>query len=264
MRRDMTTFEKRGPMPRQPRLNSESGFYHVTTRGVDKSIIFKDDADRIRFLKRLRESSEKHAVEIHAWCLMDNHVHLLLRCSSANSLASFMRDMISKYAEYFNNRHDRVGALVQGRFWSAPIKSDEQLLSTVRYIHRNPEEAGMCPADAYRWSSYQSYIRQQGSTNTAMVLAMLGTVDEFIRFHQRETAVDRTLLESEGPLSEEALRDLANEVLGEVAIKELYDMESHRRDPLIRRLAGIGLTLSEISRLTQLTYGNVYRIVKRA
>ena len=122
----------------------------------------------------------------------------------------------------------------------------------------------MCPTDAYRWSSYQSYIRQQGSTNTAMVLAMLGSVDEFIRFHQRESTVNRTLLESEGPPSEEALRNLANETLGKVAIEDLYNMEPHSRDPLIRRLVGIGLTLSEISHLTQLSYNTVYRIVKRA
>lgn len=250
-------------MPRQPRASSETGFYHVTTRGIDKQAVFKDDDDRIRLLDCLRESSKKHGVEVHAWCLMNNHVHLLLKCDSVQILAAFVRDCMSKYAEYFNHRHNRVGPLVQGRFWSAPIKTDAQLLATMRYIHHNPWKAGICPTDAYRWSSYQSYIRQQGSTHTALVVATIGSIDEFVRFHQCESKPDRELLESEGPLSEKDLRRIAADALGETAFAEIPRMNREKRDSLICQLADIGLKPPEISRLTCLTYDTVYRILKR-
>ena len=124
-------------MATKKRKRSESGFYHVFQRGVCLFDIFEDDEDRKFYLKRLvRYASELH-VEIHAWCLMSNHTHLLVRAQH-ETLSAVMRKIGSVYARYFNKRHGRTGPLFEDRFGSVCVETDSQFLSVMRYIHRNP------------------------------------------------------------------------------------------------------------------------------
>jgi REP element-mobilizing transposase RayT len=130
------------------------------SRGNERREIFRDDADRVRFLNTLGSAVDRHNILCHAYCLMDNHYHLLLETPDGNiSLA--MRHLNGSYAQGFNRRHDRGGHLFQGRFASKLVEKASYLLTVARYIVLNPVRSGQVarPED-WPWSSYRAQIGQ--------------------------------------------------------------------------------------------------------
>jgi len=154
-------------MARPLRIEFEGAVYHVTSRGNAKERVFLDDRDRERFLDRLSESLGTHDVRLYLFCLMPNHIHLVLETPRAN-LGRFMQSLLTGYAVFFNRRHDRVGHLTQGRYGARLVDTDEYLLRLSRYVHLNPAFVGKAHAApladqlallrAYPWSSYCGYI----------------------------------------------------------------------------------------------------------
>lgn len=172
-------------MARRPRIFIEGGLYHVTCRGNERRPIFKDDRDRRRFLERLGTSSETSRVRLYLYCLMANHVHLLVETPQGN-LDRFMGSLLTGYAVYFNRRHRRAGHLMQGRYGAQVVEDNEYLLKLSRYIHLNPVQVGSIRALSladriqylrrYEWSSYGTYIGRRNPPEwlrTGPVLAQL-------------------------------------------------------------------------------------------
>jgi len=126
-------------MARRPRLDM-AGFHHIVNRGVERKNIFKCDDDKNKFLDILCKACKLHKVDIHTYCLMDNHYHLLIELSLEN-LSEFMRQVNSNYAIYFNKKYKRVGHLWQGRYKSWYILNDDYLYSLFKYIEHNPVDA---------------------------------------------------------------------------------------------------------------------------
>lgn len=146
-------------MPRQPRLELPGVPMHVTQRGVNRCAIFIDDADRHHYRHVLRESCRAKGVLVHAFVLMDNHVHLLLSATRAGAVSQAMRLSGQAHVQAFNARHARSGTLWQGRFKSCLVDSDRYLLTVLRYIELNPVRAGMvAAAEEYRWSSVHTHL----------------------------------------------------------------------------------------------------------
>jgi putative transposase len=144
-------------MARQWRIEFEVALYHALSRGNGRQDIFYDDQDRHLFLKTVGEMSERFEIDVFAYALMGNHYHLLLKTNRAN-LSKSMQWFGLTYTRRFNNRHDRVGHLFQGRFKSIIVQNDAYLLALSCYIHRNPLRAGIAKRLAdYRWSSYKCY-----------------------------------------------------------------------------------------------------------
>ena len=145
-------------MPRKPRDDVGGAVQHVYARGNAKQLIYLDDVDRSRYLSLLAQAVERYRWRCLAFCLMDNHLHLLLETPLPN-LGSGMQRTHGLYAQSFNRRHDRSGHLFQGRFGSVAVRSDAQFLMTVRYIARNPVEAGLChDAAEWPWSSHGALL----------------------------------------------------------------------------------------------------------
>ena len=145
-------------MPRQARILSESGIYHVITRGNERKNLFLDEEDKQKFIETLSIKKEETGFLIYAYCLMDNHVHLLVR-EGLEGLATIMKRINASYAYYFNQKNHRVGHLFQDRFKSEPINDERYLLAAVRYIHNNPVKAGIVEKPGqYKWSSYNTYL----------------------------------------------------------------------------------------------------------
>jgi putative transposase len=132
----------------------EDGIFHVFARGNGKQAIYLDDDDRHAYLRILGAAVERHNWRCLAYCLMDNHLHLLIETPDAN-LAVGMQRLHGLYAQTFNERHGRSGHLFQGRYGSARVTTDAQLWMLVRYLAVNPVKAALCerPAD-WRWSSH--------------------------------------------------------------------------------------------------------------
>jgi putative transposase len=143
-------------MARQPRLVVPDIALHIVQRGVDRKDCFQEDTDRLVYLTLLRDCSAATGCSIHAYCLMTNHVHLLLTPRAANAPAKLMYGIGQRYVPYFNRRYGRTGTLWEGRFKSCLVASARYVLGCYRYIELNPVQARMVTAPAsYPWSSYR-------------------------------------------------------------------------------------------------------------
>jgi putative transposase len=153
-------------MARKLRIRFPGAIYHVAARGNARQDIFCDDRDREHFLDRLAEAVERYAVRLYLYCLMTNHLHLLVETPAGN-LDRFMGSLLTSLAVYFNKKYDRVGHVTQGRYAAPLVSGDEYLLRLSRYIHRNPVwtkawrtrplAARLAGLRAYPWSSYRGY-----------------------------------------------------------------------------------------------------------
>ncbi|MBL7221301.1 MAG: transposase [Phycisphaerae bacterium] len=154
-------------MARPLRVQYEGAIYHVTIRGNDRRNIFRDDRDRQRFCDRLADCVEAHEIRLYMFCLMSNHVHLMLETPAGN-LSGFMHRLQTAYSVYFNLRHSRSGHLFQGRYGARVVRGDGYILRLSRYVHLNPvftRAAKKLPLREridmlrrYCWSSYRGYI----------------------------------------------------------------------------------------------------------
>ena len=132
--------------------------YHLMHRGVRRTEIFSDETDYQVFLEILKVSLDKYQCKIHAYCMMTNHIHLLLE-TSEDEIGRFMKCLSERYVMYFNHKYQYRGHLFESRYKSCLVKEDSYFLQTSRYIHLNPVKARIVvkPED-YRWSSYQTMI----------------------------------------------------------------------------------------------------------
>ena len=167
-------------MSRQLRLQFAGAVYHVTSRGNAGQAIFADDADRTRFLDLLGREIEQHRWRCHAYCLMDNHYHLLVETPEAN-LSRGMGRLNMTYAQGFNRRHERNGHLFQGRFHAVVVEKDSHLLELCRYLVLNPVRAGLVDSPmAWPWSSYRATASGRGGPDwltTRWTLQHFGEAD---------------------------------------------------------------------------------------
>jgi putative transposase len=163
-------------VPRKPRQEVEGGVHHVYARGNGQQDIYLDDADRWRYLTILHDVVVRNRWRCLAYCLMPNHLHLLLETPEAN-LGSGMQRLHGRYGQKFNERHGRCGHVFQGRYGTVRIRSDEQLWTTARYIALNPVVAGLCERpEAWRWSSHAAVLgaRAPGWLDVSRLLWFFG------------------------------------------------------------------------------------------
>ena len=142
-------------MARHPRLIFPDVALHVLQRGNNRQDCFLQDNDRLVYLSILRDLARLRQCAIHAYCLMTNHVHMLITPPSAIACSLLMRDLLRRYAAYFNRRYSRTGSLWQRPFRSCLVDSADYVLACYRYIELNPVRAGMVARpDGHQWSSY--------------------------------------------------------------------------------------------------------------
>jgi putative transposase len=146
-------------MSRDLRIQYPGAWYHVMNRGLNRRRIFNDDSQRELFLEFLSDIHNRYGIEIHAYCLMDNHYHLLVHTPKGN-ISEGMRHLNSLYTRVFNRQEKRDGPLFRGRYKAILVEAEHYGLELSRYIHMNPIAAKICihPRD-YRWSSYKAYLR---------------------------------------------------------------------------------------------------------
>lgn len=145
-------------MSRPLRIQFENAWYHVMNRGRRGEKIFQDKADFKIFIELLEELNEVFNINVASYCLMTNHYHLLLQTPNAN-LSRSMRHLNGVYTQKYNKRHNYDGPLFRGRYKSIVVDSDSYALELVRYIHRNPLEAGIVDdINKYQWSTHKAYL----------------------------------------------------------------------------------------------------------
>lgn len=147
-------------MPRQRRKLSKTGTYHIMLRGNERKSLFPEEEDYRKFLQILATKKRDDSFLLYAYCLMSNHLHLLIREKKQN-ISQIMKRINIAYAYYFNKKYNRVGHVFQDRFKSESVEEESYLLSVIRYIHNNPLNAKMVNDPIlYPWSSYNYYINE--------------------------------------------------------------------------------------------------------
>ena len=145
-------------MPRPPRLDPIDGWHHVMNRGVNRRPVFFHDSDRIEFGRLLGDIHARFGTETHAYCLLGNHYHAVLRCPTGD-LSPAMQRLGAIYTRHVNDRVDRDGPIFRGRFHSRLITSSRYLANAIRYVHRNALDIDDVESVAeYRWSSHRTYL----------------------------------------------------------------------------------------------------------
>lgn len=151
-------------MPRQPRLEITGLPHHIVQRGVDRQAVFFDRQCYLTYLHLLTAYAHEFEVSVHSWCLMTNHVHLLLTPSAPGTLSRMMQHLNRRYVQQINARFRRTGHLWAGRFKAGVVGEQRYLLSCMRYIELNPVRAGMVAhPQTYTWSSWHANVGERGS-----------------------------------------------------------------------------------------------------
>ncbi|MFT5874496.1 MAG: putative transposase [Clostridium sp.] len=161
----------------------EGAIYHITTRGNNKNDIFKDEEDFKAYLTTLGEALIYYShtnYELVAYCLMDNHVHLIIK-TGEEPLTRIMRRINSIYTRYFNKKYNYIGHLFQAKYFSKLIESDKQILEASRYVHLNPVKAKMVSIpEKYQWTSYRMFIGEKSKlVNTEIILSYFKYSDRY-------------------------------------------------------------------------------------
>ena len=234
------------------RLEAEGAIYHVIARGNERKAVFRDDRDRQEYLDRLVRCRDRFGLRLLAFCLMGNHLHLAVERGPV-SLSRVMLALQSSYTQWFNRRHGRVGHLFQGRYKAFLVEKDRYLLALVRYIHRNPLEAGLAarPED-YPWSSDRYYRARKPPAwlDVEGVLPLLGPTRRIAKARYRK------LMGEDVEERYEDVRSYAQAIKGDKAFADRALREAGK-DPVVRKpsedrvastvAAELGVTLRDLS-----------------
>lgn len=203
-------------MPRPLRTYSISKIYHIILKGIDDQDIFYSNQDKNFFLKQLSITKKKFNYQIYSYCLMDNHVHMVIRIEN-ELLSKAMQSISVRYAHYFNQKYKRVGPFLQNRFKSKKVEDLRYFLEVCRYVHRNPENVGMSKTEDYEWSSFKEYIGKEKIIDKKTLLHYFNNnIDEFIKY-----TIDDTLNNVNDFAEYEIIEKLTDEQLSNIIAKKI-------------------------------------------
>ena len=251
-------------MPRVARKQSQTGIFHVMLRAVNQQQIFEDEEDYERFLAVLAECKQVSGFALYGYCLMGNHVHLLLRVRK-EPLDTIFRHIGSRFVYWYNLKYQRVGHLFQDRFRSEAVEDDRYFLTVLRYILCNPIKAGLEETHGvYPWSSWAAYFgRNDPLTDVDFALLLAGGQEALHRF---VTAQNEDKVMDLAPPRRPALTDQAalavmqkrTHCADPVAFQQL---PRHQRDRYLVALSKERLSLRQLSRLTGVSKTTIERVL---
>ena len=245
-------------MSRNARFKSPSGLYHVITRGIGQQILFENDNDRRYYMEKLTSYREELCISLYCYCLMENHVHLLVH-DYDDSLHLLMKKIGVSYAQYYNHKYNRCGYLFQDRYGSEVIDSDSYFETVLRYIIKNPQAAGICRADRYRWSSYNEYAGDNPVyTDIAFAVSHFKGLGNVMRY-LNEDSNDECLDIRPPAIDDEQAIKIIQQMLTVSSGTSLQNYSRTARDRDLRILKEQGLSIRQIARLTGISPGVVQR-----
>ena len=242
-------------MPRTKRVLSQSGLYHVMLRGINRQRIFEDDDDRESLLASLDRSLKKSGAKLFAWCLMNNHVHMLLK-EGREPIGSTVKRMATGYVRHYNTKNGRVGALFQDRFRSEAVPDERYFLTVLRYIHQNPVKAKLCKrCSEWKYSSCNEYLGEVKRTDTTLLFSMMSP--ERFRLWTDEPNSDLCLdigAQTRSRLSDEDIKKQLMRLTGAGSVSQFQALGKEEQDKALCKLKAKGVTIKQLQAATGLTY----------
>jgi len=177
-------------MTRKIRNYAISKTYHIIIKGIDDQNIFYDVQDRRVFLKYVSITKKEYNYNIFSYSLMDNHVHMVIR-SEKEFLSKAMQSLQVRYIQYFNKKYKRTGSLVQNRFRSKIVENQKYFLEVCKYVHRNPENAGIAKTEDYEWSSYKEYLGKGKLVDKRILMHYFDNdINKFIEYTRKSNVIE--------------------------------------------------------------------------
>jgi putative transposase len=255
-------------LPRLARAKSRTGIYHVMLRGINRQTIFEEDEDKRKFLETLKKYKEISLFDLYGYCLMDNHVHLLIK-EKEESISVSIKRISCSYVFWYNTKYERCGHLFQERFKSEKIETDLSFLRVLRYIHQNPLKAGLAKTvfDS-SWTSIQEYLGKP----------YIITIDKGLgHFHEnRKIALEQFIACMTEECEERCMNDQPrikvsdSQVIdylrsrGVMEKNKFQQLKKEERDAILVSLKEIkGVSIRQISRVTGISKSVIERVGQR-
>ncbi len=200
-------------MSRIPKKYMNTSFFHIMIQGINKEYIFKEEKDIKKYIKIIKETKEGIELQIVAYCIMNNHVHLLIYTNDKQSLIKFMHRTNLMYAKYYNNTHKRVGYVFRDRYKTQPILYERHLYNCIDYIHKNPVKAHICSkCSEYKYSSYNHNLFEEKTQINQ-------NIRKYINSKKFENENDETFILLENEEKQEICENIIYEFLSKNNIK---------------------------------------------
>ncbi len=257
-------------MARLARRQSESGYYHVMLRGINREFIFQDDVDKAFFMELIRGEQLTGTVALVTWCVMDNHAHMIVKAEKSD-LAKAIKIISVKFAAHYNRGQKRIGPVFGDRFRSENIEDDAYLLGALRYIHQNPVTAKLAKDMAeYAWSSYHEYfgtLQYVDAAQKEFVLGLFGgDIERFAAFHALDDDIDYLETREQTAQNRE---DRAHRMIEQFCRANgiVSAQKIHKNPDLFNRLCRVlvhdaGLTLRKTAEHLSTTHQRVHEAVR--
>lgn len=257
-------------MPRKSRESSGTGIYHVMLRGINRQNIFYDVNDYETFLESLRRlahpEDECHRPQpthciVYAYCLMPNHVHLLLQ-EKEESLASVMKSLGVAYAWHYNKKYQHMGPVFQDRFRSEPVNDNAYFFTLLRYIHQNPLKAGLTENVAdYHWSSWREFEGIDIICNTKPITNRM-PIDELRELVFEPLPNTASILDIENERRRRTDEEVCQLLVSSFGLRQVQDvllLSRERQKDVIRMAREYGASIRQIERLTGIGFSIICR-----
>ena len=245
-------------MPRQARRKSKSGIYHIMLRGINQQQIFEDSEDCEKFLQILKDCKAISEYKLFAYCLMGNHIHLLVQ-EEKEPVEQVMKRLATRFVYWYNIKYQRAGHLFQDRFKSEPVEDDAYFMTVIRYIHQNPVKAGLCKKlSDYKYSSYNDFLSNSDLIDKDFVLGII-PFELFEDFNSQSTN-DKCLEIEDKPIvrvTDEQAQRIIYKYSKCKSVAEFQNLNIKQRDRYLIKFRENGLSIRQISRLTGASFGIV-------
>lgn len=213
-------------MPRKARIKNNTKVFHVMIQGINKEYIFDEDVEKRTYLKYLKEKIKDKELQMISYCIMSNHAHFLIYTDDVLEISKLMSQVNTKYAIYYNQKHNRCGFVFRSRYKTEEIVSYHHFLSCINYIHNNPVKADMCESSReYKYSSYNEYKGKEILINKNKIIQIFKKYNMDISdiFNGKYEAY-KFIEHEENKNSEEEKKQLIKNFLSKHELKSINDI----------------------------------------
>lgn len=261
-------------MARQPRKQSGTGIYHVMMRGINRQDIFEDEGDYrffIRMLSQIVYPKDDDGVirpslsTFYAYCLMSNHVHLLMR-EGTETLPASVKRISAAYARYYNKKYQHYGHLFQDRFKSEPVNDSSYFFTLMRYIHQNPVAGGISKdVPSYKWTSWHEYERgiDEGAVCSVQSVLRRMPIDELRGLVFELLPKATQVLDFDNASKVRTDDDVLNYLSKAFGLSNAFDIQLYckdRRNDILRSAKEMGASIRQLARLTGISEGMIRNV----
>ena len=238
-------------------------------KGIDDSDIFFSDQDKLIFLEKIKLVQKKFPFQIYAYCLMSNHVHIVLKVED-KFLSKSMQSLAQRYTRYFNTTYNRKGTMFQDRYFSKNVENLKYFLDVCRYVHRNPEQACMALTAQYKWSSYLEYVGTEKIIDKKTLLAYFNNnIDDFVRFTNKKDEFDELInyanFEMNTHISDEEIVEILKKICDVNSVEEIfsYFKIKENRKILVKFKDIKEVKINQLSRVTRVNKKAIKKALER-